>query len=176
MTVSNLVCEGDCKMMLSSRWMSAKQPRKRQTSFDIILWLRQSLNKKLQQPKKMKTINKQTNKQTNKRPFGCLNPQREMKSRGIVLLQEVLILNKEINEEEKNKWMSFLLCPDQCQFQLCWVSCRRGRGAGREEPQLSKCLRPVCFSQPAPTQSLSQYITHHTVSLQSSVRADRCLL
>lgn len=61
MTVSNLVCEADCKMMLSSRWMSAKQPRKRQTSFDIILWLTQSLKKKLQQPLKMKTIN---NKQT----------------------------------------------------------------------------------------------------------------
>ena len=94
MTVSNLVREGDCKMMLSSRWMSAKQPRKKQTSFDNIPWLTQSLKKKLQQPLKMKNDKQQTNKQ---RPFGCLNPWREIESRGIVLLQEVSILKKEIN-------------------------------------------------------------------------------
>lgn len=64
---------------------------------------------------------------------------------------------------EKNGCLPFRV-QISASFSRGEVSCRRGGSAGREEPELSRMMHPVCFSQSAPTQSPPQYvtITHHT--------------
>lgn len=60
-------------------------------------------------------------------------------------------------------------------FSRSELSCRRGGGAGREEPYFWWLTRPVCFSQAAPTQSPPQSVHQHTASCKSSDSESRFL-
>lgn len=60
-------------------------------------------------------------------------------------------------------------------FSRSELSCRRGGGAGREEPYFWWLTRPVCFSQAAPTQSPPQNVHQHTASCKSSDSESRFL-
>lgn len=60
-------------------------------------------------------------------------------------------------------------------FSRSELSCRRGGGAGREEPYFWWLTRPVCFSQAAPTRSPPQNVYQHTASCKSSESKSRFL-
>lgn len=165
MTVSNLVCEADCKMMLSSRWMSAKQPRKRQTSFDISLWLTEP------KEKAATTLKDENDKQqTNKGPLVVWIHKEKLKVEGLFYCRRFRYLKRKLikrRKKKKNGCLSFCV-QISASFSCVEVSCRRGRGAGREEPQFSKCcVQAVSHSQLRPKVCLStSHVTQWVFSRQ----------